>query len=492
MSRRQPQLAVIGGGMGGLSTAIEAAGRGVAVTLYERAATLGGKLREVTVGEHRIDSGPTVFTMRWIFDALFGAVDRRLEDYVALHQASTLARHRWQDGSQLDLFAELDRSCDAIAAFSDASNANAYRSFVASSGQIFDTLDHSFMRAMRPGPVQLARNVGLRNVGDLLATKPFRSLWAELNHRFSDPRLVQLFARYATYCGSNPFLAPATLMLIAEAERRGVWYVQGGMQRLAEGLERLLHELGADIQTRSGVDAIERQRDGSFVLTVQGQQSPRFDAVVFNGDSQALASGALGETVCRATPARKQSGFSLSAVTWSLTGAISGNELSHHTVLFGSDYRREFQQLWHEQALPDSPTIYICAPELTNSSVSERPLFLLANAPSRPLDEAELEGYTERVQQAIAGHGVTIDWGSATAVRTTPNRFAELFPGSRGALYGRPTHGFAGSFSRPGTTTSVPGLFLAGGSVHPGAGVPMATQSGRLAGQAAATYVNRR
>ncbi|MEM1436216.1 MAG: phytoene desaturase family protein [Pseudomonadota bacterium] len=485
-------VAVIGAGMGGLSAAIDARSRGLAVTLFERAPEVGGKLRAFRIGDHAIDSGPTVFTMRWIFDDLFAAADAALEDYVPIVPADTLARHYWDDGSCLDLHADLDASCAAVEAFASARDADAYRRFTEDSGRIFDTLDSSFMRAPRPGPLKLTRNVGFSHIGDLLATRPFVSLWRDLTQRFQDPRLAQLFGRYATYCGSNPFLAPATLMLIAEAERRGVWYVTGGMLQLAVGLEKLLRQLGGTVRTACPIRLIDPDTAGGYRIETEQGHSEHFDAVIFNGDSEALAAGLLGPAVATATPPRSEDGFSLSAVTWSLAGSTSGIELSHHTVLFSDDYRLEFEALWKERELPPYPTLYLCAPQAAAAGADRQPLFLLANAPSRTLSAAELDTYEAWINAALARHGLTLDYRTEDRIVTTPNSFAERFPGSRGALYGRPTHGFAGSFRRPGARTRLPGLFLAGGSVHPGAGIPMATQSGRLAAADTFAYLSRR
>ena len=488
MTRR---AVVIGAGMGGLAAAAELAAGGWHVTQFERNSAPGGKMREIRIADQGIDSGPTVFTMRWIFDDLFAACGgRQLEDYVTIHAADHLARHAWRDGSRLDLFSDTERSAKAIEAFSDRANADAYRSFVRDSGRIFDTLDTTFMRASRPGMFELNRRVGFHRAGDLLATKPFISLWKELGKRFSDPRLVQLYGRYATYCGSSPFAAPATLMLIAEAERRGVWYVDGGMQRFAEGLARLGAELGTDLRLGCGVASI--LTDGTRVTGVVDDNGGHVgaDAVVYAGDSDALAEGRLGPAVAGAVAARRDRDRTLSAVTLSLVGTLSGWELGHHTVLFGDDYAEEFDAVFKRHTLPAQPTLYLCAQDRQadpGSAPSPERLFILMNAPSAPLDDATLALARPRIEAQLAAHGISVDAQEGAVVMTSPNDFGETFAGSHGSLYGRVTHGWRGSFQRQGAQSRIPGLYLAGGSVHPGAGIPMATQSGRLAAAAIST-----
>ncbi|MEM6935170.1 MAG: FAD-dependent oxidoreductase, partial [Pseudomonadota bacterium] len=252
-----PHVVVIGAGMGGLAAALDLLSSGARVTLLERQARPGGKMREVTVAGQPIDSGPTVMTMRWVFDDLFARAGLKFSEHVELNNSDLLARHSWLDGSRLDLFADSGRSRDAITEFAGVGEARAYDRFVAKSAKTFDTLDLSFMRASRPNAMQLGLRVGLRGLPGLMAANPFVSLWKELSKIFSDPRLVQLFGRYSTYCGSSPFLAPSTLMLIAEAERRGVWLVGGGMQRVANALAAAVASAGGEVRCEAEVAAID-------------------------------------------------------------------------------------------------------------------------------------------------------------------------------------------------------------------------------------------
>lgn len=473
--------------MGGLAAGIELAAAGVQVTVFEQSGTVGGKMREVHVAGTAIDSGPTVFTMRWLFEALFHNAGRRFEDYLTLEPSAMLARHAWRDGSSLDLFADLDASVAAIKEFAGPTEGRAYQRFVLESGRMFDTLDNTFMRTQRPNTLQLARNVGIRGLPDLLATRPFSTLHRYLQSRFDDPRLVQLFGRYATYCGSSPFQAPATLALIAEAERRGVWAVKGGMQRLAEALAALLQELGGTITCDAPVRKLRVQRGRCVGVELADGGFHAAETVVFNGDSQALAEGLLGSEVTGATPSRGAEAFSLSAITWSMVTKPSGRALAHHTVCFGDDYRDEFAAAFQQQRICATPTVYLCAgaDQTANTGDTQQALFCLINAPAQPLATSVIDQAETAMLNQLSRCGIELNWQPDKVVRTTPAEFNNRFPGSRGALYGRPTHGAMGSFARPGATSAVAGLYLAGASVHPGAGIPMATQSGRLAAQRA-------
>lgn len=471
--------------MGGLAAAISLAARNVPVVLLERHARPGGKMRQLYVAGQGIDSGPTVFTMRWVFESLFARAGLALEDHLGLDKADLLARHSWQGSESLDLFATLDQSMQAISEFASDTDADNYKRFARKTEAVFNTLDESFMRAQRPNPVTLSLKGGLRGMIDMANTQPFVSLWDSLSREFNDPRLRQLFARYATYCGSSPFKAPATLMLIAHVEKAGVWMVQGGMQALARTLADTFVSMGGDIRFDSGVSRVEVSDNRIAGVHLDSGEFLPAQAVVFNGDTQALAKGLLGRAATGATSARAEP--SLSAVTRCQYATTRGYQLAHHTVFFGNDYVDEFDSVFERGTLTDNPTVYVCAQDRSGSADTKvadgqhERLFSLINAPARSMNESERLEAIQKMQDTLNSHGLEILDEQGKTIITDPSQFGRLFPASDGALYGRPTHGWMGSFKRPGSKSRLNGLYLCGGSVHPGAGVPMATLSGQLA-----------
>jgi 1-hydroxycarotenoid 3,4-desaturase len=483
---------VIGAGVGGLSAAVDLARRGVAVTVVERAAAPGGKMREVVANGVAIDAGPTVFTMRWIFEELFDAAGSSLSSALHLHSAAVLARHAWRSGGQLDLFASIDQSADAIGAFAGAAEARGFRDFCARSAAVYRTLKDSFIAAQRPSPFELVSRVGWSRIGDLWRTAPMQSLWPALARYFRDPRLQQLFGRYATYCGSSPFAAPATLMLVAHVEQDGVWVVSGGMRRVADALQGLGERHGATY--RYGAHAREIVCESGQITGVVLASGERLtaDAVVFNGDAGAIANGALGATVVSATTAPARAERSLSAITWCAHAKTAGFALEHHNVFFAEDYRAEFRSIFADRRVAAAPTVYVCAQDRgpgrrLDRATAER-LLVLVNAPPdgdrARLDAAAVEDVAQRASAVMASCGLQLSFTESHSVVTTPAEFAQLFPGTGGALYGRANHSAFASFARSGARSRLPGLYLAGGSVHPGPGVPMAAMSGRLAAAA--------
>ncbi len=479
------RIIVVGAGIAGLAAALTLAARGVDVTVLERALAPGGKMRQIAIGPVRIDSGPTVFTMRWVFDELFAEIGASLEDHLTLTPLEVLARHAWTDRRRLDLFADEDRSADAIGQFAGRGEAEGYRAFCRDARRIFEVLRDPFIRAPAPSMTRLLRNAGFR---DLTAIRPFQTMWKALGGYFRDLRLQQLFGRYATYCGSSPFHAPATLMLVAHVEQAGVWLIDGGMHELAACLAALARRHGVAIRYASEVDGIVIHGGrAAGVRLADGEQIPA-DAVIATTDVAALAQGRFGEEAARALPPVPESARSLSAMTWSCLARADGFPLLRHNVFFSRDYRAEFDQLIGRKAMPREPTVYVCAQDRDDEphdTGASEPLFVLINTPAigdhHRFAPSEISQCARQTFDLLQRCGLSIATTRELTRVTTPTDFNRMFPGTGGALYGRSSHGWMASFQRPGAQTKLPGLYVAGGSAHPGPGVPMAALSGRMA-----------
>lgn len=482
-----PTAVIVGAGVGGLSAAAILAHRGYRVIVLEADASFGGKMREEEVGGARIDAGPTVLTMRPVLERVFQEAGARLEEHVGLRRAEVLARHLWQDGSALDLWADPERSAAEIEALAGSREADGFRRFRAHIQRTYQMVEGPFLSAQRPGLASAAWAWGKRGPGAVLSIDAHRSMWSAISGFFADPRLRQLWARYATYVGSSPFLAPATLNLIAHVELDGVWRVEGGMRRLAVALAGLVWARGGVIRTRSPVREILVQ-DGRAVGVLDAQdQRIDADVVVLNASVDALRAGVLG---AGARPAAGGGAVerSLSAVTLAGLAELGGRPLLHHNVLFGQDPQAEFEALFRARVAPADPTVYLCAQDRGDTpELARRPerVLMVVNAPAtgdRDPQPEEIDACLSASEAVMGRCGVQVSWRARAL--SSPQTFERRFPATGGALYGAPSHGWSASFKRPAARTSIRGLYLTGGGAHPGAGVPMVALSGLLACQA--------
>jgi 1-hydroxycarotenoid 3,4-desaturase len=454
------------------------------VTLLERAPKLGGKLREIEVGGRTFGAGPSVLTMRDVFEELF---DGRFAEYVKLLPVDPLCRHFFADGSQLDLFTDEGRSREAIARFAGRREADGYSAFRKQAAKIYEIVRGPFME--RPVP-SLFEMMSPRALLQMTQIDGMRTLWKALESFFRDARLRQLFGRYATYNGSSPYHAPATLAVIAHVENAfGIFACEGGIYRLAEALERRAVELGVQIRCGAEVESITLERDRARGVTVGGERL-RADLVVANCDAAHVYSQLLGGAAHKLADKYAKEELSLSAYVLCAVAKRAPLDLLHHNVFFSGDYQREFVELVDERRPPSDPTVYLCAEDRHGTPLEEERCFLLTNAPPQDVRGAAVDWRAEgprcreRIVRTLARFGWTLSTSAEAEI--APPEVAARFPSSRGAIYGLSSNSRMAAFARPANRVpGIAGLYLAGGTVHPGAGLPMVALSARIATQLA-------
>ncbi len=485
-----PRDVVIGGGVGGLCAAIALASAGRAVTLIEAQAHLGGKMRTLPSNAGPVDTGPTVLTLPDVFETLFTRAGAKLADYVTLIPQPILARHFWQDGSQLDLFADTAANTEAIGRFSGARAAAEYLHFHHLTRAMYDAFDAPMMRAGKPQLAAIALAAAKRPT-IWPALLPHMTLTRWLAGQFSDPRLVQLFGRYATYVGGAPQKSPAVLALVWQAEAAGVWAVHGGMSALAAGLEQLARNIGVQFRCGCAAQHIDVQNGRAVGVRLADGSNIAAKSVIFNGDPAALRQGLLGAQVQGAVRYRATSPRSLSAYVWAFASALNTGapDLIHHNVFFGRRPAQDFGRIARGQMAYD-PTLYICAQDRSTGVAplgAERFEIIMnaaplqAGSPPNPQEAAQCQ---TQMQTQLSRFHLAFQTPPPPAALTTPQGWAGLFPASGGAIYGRSPQSLLAPMLRPTAATPIKGLYLAGGGAHPGAGVPMAALSGQHAAAA--------
>lgn len=464
MGDRSLRVVVVGGGVGGLATAIRLGAAGHEVTVLDRADQLGGKLAVREREGFVFDIGPSLVTLPHVYDELFRVAGTTLADEVQLVRLDPQFRYRWPDGHTLVM---RDDGCDEPG----------YREFIDHGRQIWEISERTFFAGPMGSPLALLRR--MRSPLDLVRIDPVRTLARSAERTLRDPRMVQWAGRYATYSGSSPYRAPATLGCIAHVEHAyGCWYPVGGLGALRDAFTRVAARVGVETRCRTEVTAISTTGDRvDGVLVADGSSIPA-DIVVANADATHLYRDLLPDQralrrVERATPST--SGFIVLAGVRGRTA-----DLAHHNIWFSSDYRREFEQMASGRPA-DDPTIYACVSSVsdnTQAPVDHENWFVLVNTPAgADIDAAR---YEKRLLERLAEHGVDLRDRLVFTETITPRDLEQRYRSPGGSIYGTSSDGLRAAFRRPANRGSHRGLYLVGGSSHPGGGLPLVTMSARI------------
>jgi len=481
----QHDVIVVGGGIGCLCAAIILGAAGLNVLLLESDSMLGGKAAQIEREGIAMDTGPSVLTLPGAFESVFGAVGLRFEDEVPLHRPSPAFRYIYSGGPTLDVFHEVDRTIESVRSTLGSRAAQELADYLAHAERIWAAAEPHFVTRAAPSLRTLVGGgwAAWKNLGTI---DPFRTMVQTINHKVKDPHIGTLLKRYATYNGSDVRRAPGTLGCIAHVELSlGGFGVKGGMYCLVEALERALWRAGVAVELSAHVTRICVEDGVVSGAELADGRLLRARQVVFGGDARALESGLLGEVPSRLSPTDP----SMSAHTFLFKASDQQQPRVAHTVIFPPRYEQEFEDIFDHRRVPAHPTIYACDQRqchLRASWPSHSPLFAMVNAPALAPDydggpDPELMA---QVQAGLARQGL-IAQGDPCLWWRTPRDLAVRFTASQGSLYGSSSNGMMAAFRRPSNTSSVRGLFLASGSAHPGGGLPMVAQSGKLAAQAA-------
>ena len=480
-AERGQEVLVLGAGIGGLAAALALAARGLPVRVIEAGPRPGGKAGTVEVDGVAVDTGPSVLTLPEVFAGLFARAGLRMEDVVGLRALDPGFRYRYADGCVIDVAHDPQQTLATIASVLGPAAEAEMASFLAYSRRIWEAAAPNFV--MGPAPTWAAMiGLALRRPRALAAVDALHSMVGGIDRHVRDPHLRMLLRRYATYNGSDPRRAPATLNCIAHVELSlGGYGVQGGMYALVDALVAAIEARGGVIECGTPVERVLTDDGAAVGLALAGGGQRRGRAVVANADVGWLREGALPEARRHLPAAAAPSMSGWTAV------ARAGRRADRmpHEVLFPADYDAEFADIVDRDRPPASPTVYLCAQERCHGRsgwADDEPVFVMANAPAEPATgprPAQVwSALEDAVVQRIRGADLWAD-GDALVWRRSPTELAAAFPGSRGAIYGAASNDRFAAFKRPpNRVPGLSGLYLASGSAHPGGGLPMVALSG--------------
>jgi len=465
--------------MGGLAVAARLSATGHDVSVYERGSVPGGKNAGLSHDGFAFDLGPSTLTLPAVYRDLFLKTGRSLEDSVDLREVDPAFGYHFPDGSSVTLpGAGVGACANAMQDAFGGSAGREWRDLLRRAGDIWaltrrDVLGRAFdgFRDLLP----LARSPrSLRTVA------PWRTMRNIGKSTLSDPRARMILDRYATYTGSDPRRSPAALVTIPFVEQTfGVWHVAGGLHTLSEALYQRCLQLGTRFSFESTVSRILTDERGATGLLVSGRTVDA-DVVVADADATTVYGELLDDPRSRGPLkrlARMEPSFSGFVLLLAVDGHTPG--IHHHNVWFPADYDAEFDQLFSERARPVvDPTIYACVPDDDSMHpAGAESWFILVNAPAHDppaMDWSKVaEEYADDILTVLAGHGVDLRDRIRWRRIRTPQTLAEATAAPGGSIYGMSSNGRLSTALRPANRSPVPGLFLVGGSAHPGGGLPL-------------------
>jgi len=481
-------IVVVGGGIGGLSAAINLATDGQRVILLEQNAQVGGKMAQWESDGFRFDMGPSVITMPHVFEALFARAGRELREYLQLEPLDPLTRYFYRDGTVLDVTPDLTQMARQIEDIEphDVEGYFAYLSYIA---RLYRLTSPTFIFSEPPS----WRSFLKFSPADALKIDGLRTMHQAIKGFVKSPHLQQLFGRFATYVGASPYIAPATLNVIAHVELvGGVWYPEGGIYSVARAMEILATELGVEIRTQSPVQEICVQNGRVNGVMLQDGTEIKTRSVVANVDVATVYEKLIApphrETERVNQLAERERSCSGFVMLLGVEGEYA--QLTHHNIFFSQDYEREFDDIFEREVPPDDPTIYISITSKSNPAhapTGHENWFVLINAPalSDKYDwDANRDHYRQVVLDKLAAQGIDVRNCIKTERVLTPIELEQMTGARQGALYGASSNSRWAAFRRPHNRAGdIKGLYFAGGTTHPGGGVPMVTLSGKLAAQ---------
>jgi phytoene desaturase len=490
------QVIVVGGGLGGLATACTLAARGYAVVLCDKNSWTGGKAAVYEEGGFRFDMGPTILTIPAVLKRIFDEAGQPLESALDLVPLDPQWRSFFDDGTTLDLHADVEKMKAELEQFSPGSGAGeGYSRFMDLAKKLHKISDDFFFWKSIGGLKDMfdpKRSVTVSMLREVMRMRPGHSVAGTVRSYVPDSRAAQMLDHYTQYVGSCPESSPAVLCGIAHMQSNdGVWYPRGGTAAVPKALTKLALSLGVEIRTNTAIrQIIVENGRASGVLTADGE-TIRGGAVVTNSDSVRTHKELLDGRPRQKFLGRRNYEPACSGVVLYLGLNRRYDQLLHHNFVFSADPHKEFDAIYRQGEPAPDPTCYVCAPAATEPGVAPpggESLYVLVHTPYlRPHHKWSemLPAYRDRIVEKLKQTAGLEDIEQHIVVEhaLTPQDIQDRYHVLDGAIYGLASHGrFLGAFKPANRSPDVEGLYLAGGSAHPGPGMPMVLMSGWIAG----------
>jgi phytoene desaturase len=498
-------IIVIGGGLGGLSAAIRLAKKGFAVSLFERSSTLGGKCRVENFGGYSFDTGPSLLTLPAVYRDLFIKTGAPLESEITLSPVDPAFEYHFASGKRLTLpNASRAGVTEAIENTFGEERAKEWVALMNRAEAMWDVSREPFVESELRGFLPLLRRPGF--LRSLKIISPFTSLRTMAKRHLRAPELITLIDRYATYTGSDPRKAPAVLLTIAYIEQIfGAWHIEGGIGELSSALERRARELGVKIHLNSEVRSITTSKNRATGIILESGEEFMATHIISNVDAEFTYEKLLAHSSKGIRERRKLKRATPSFSGFYLLLGLKGREANqrHHTVSFPENYDAEFDSLFKSFTPVSDPTLYICSPRDLSMSPSPQheSWFVLVNAPHHNRNSKEstnsknrvgfdwrapgvAQRYSEHLVDLLEARGLLDRSRIETLTYRSPADIEELFNAPGGSIYGKSSNGASAAFNRASNRSPIEGLYLVGGSAHPGGGVPLVGISGEIVANA--------
>ena len=481
-----PKAVIVGAGIAGIAVAIRLAVKGYVVEVFEANAYPGGKLSEFTINGFRFDAGPSLFTMPQYVDELFELAGKNPADYFTYQKLDIVCKYFYHDGTQLTAYADEEELTKEIKQ-KTGEPGQAVKRFLSNSKKIYGITNHVFLEQSLHRLKTYLSWKTFRSILNLAGIDSFRSMHKANSTFFTDKRLIQFYDRYATYNGSNPYQAPATLNVIPHLEQHyGAWFPDKGMYSITTSLVELAESLGVKFHYQSPVEEVALEANKATGIRVKGELI-QTDMIISNMDVWFTYHKLLSKYP-QLKPAKilnQERSSSALIFYWGIKKQFP--ELDLHNIFFSADYKAEFKAIWQKQSIYHDPTVYVnISSKLKADDAPEgcENWFAMINVPANKGQDWEaLISKTRKdiIKKLSRTLGEDISKLIVCEQILDPRSIESKTSSWQGSLYGNSSNSRYAAFLRHANRSSkIKNLYFCGGSVHPGGGIPLALLSAKI------------